>query len=128
MARFITVTVACDWDTCDVQATEGDGTVIEKTVAIDGKAPKAFLLCKPHLDLFEEVMLPLMSAGIKVEAPKKKTAETSTVDAEADLQCRVPGCGRPMKNRAGKAQHVIKAHGFENLAAYELQYPDSTID
>jgi hypothetical protein len=139
MARFVTVNVQCDWSICDAIAAEGDGTIVEKTVSIDGKQPKAFLLCKTHLDDFERIVLPLMAAGIKVELPKKqKGSGTSTVASPgassagaedgAFGECRVPDCGRPVKNRAGLAQHVIRTHGFEDLAAYEAMYPDSTID
>jgi hypothetical protein len=143
MARFVTVNVQCDWSICDAIAAEGDGTIVEKTVAIDGKQAKAFLLCKTHLDDFERIVLPLMAAGIKVEAPspgKKKTAAPSAAAAptvsssvgnghKSELfECRVPDCDRTLKNRTGLAQHVIRQHGFEDLAAYEAAYPDSTID
>jgi hypothetical protein len=148
MARFITVHVRCDWDGCPEIGEEGDGTIIEKTVALDNKQAKAFLLCKPHLDAFETVVLPLMQAGIKVETGNgrtKKSAQTSVAAsspgaAAADapspgnghkdeiFTCRVPDCGRSIKRRTGMAQHVIRTHGFESLDDYEAQYPDSTID
>jgi hypothetical protein len=148
MARFITVTVKCDFGLCDVAGEEGDGTVVEKTLSIDNKQARAFLLCKTHLEDFESLVLPLMAAGIKVETAPSKKSKTSSVGTvgtpastngagagSADsavgssrLDCRVPDCGRPMKNRAGLAQHVIRAHGFADLADYEATYPDSTID
>lgn len=143
MARFVTVSVRCDWGDCRVTAEEGDGTVVEKTVAIDNKQARAFLLCKEHLEDFEEVVVPLMAAGIKVDAPstgKKKTAAATsgapTVAApvngnghtQEQITCRVPDCGRSLTNRTGLAQHAIRTHGFEDLAAYEAMYPDSTID
>ena len=143
MGRFVTVTVQCDWSICEATAEEGDDTIVEKTLSIDGKQAKAFLLCKNHLDDFERIVLPLMAAGIKVDTVGKKSlkqtaaaaasavgspaAVSSSVDS-ATIDCRIPNCDRRMKNRAGLAQHVIKAHGFEDLAAYEAAYPDSTID
>ena len=74
MSRFITVNVGCDWSACDVIAPEGEGTVVEKTVALDGKQTRSFLLCKQHLEDFEEIVLPLMQAGIKVEAAGRRRA------------------------------------------------------
>lgn len=137
MGRFITVTVQCDWGQCDTQGIEGEGTVVEKTLSIDNKQARVFLLCKNHLDQFEEVVLPLMAAGIKVEAPvavgKKKAASpaaapasgTSTVvrTSDEEYHCQVDDCGRTLKNRTGMAQHVIRSHGFESMADYEERYP-----
>jgi len=140
MSRFITVQVGCDWAECETIAPEGEGIVIEKTVAIDGKQARAFLVCKKHLDEFEAVVLPLMQAGVKVEAPSSGrsrksngTSSTSTappvvVDeggSHPSLVCKIDDCdrhGRPLKNRTGMAQHVIKAHGYADLSAYEAQY------
>jgi hypothetical protein len=131
MARFITVNVQCDWALCEAIAAEGDGIVVPKTLSIDGKQGREFLLCKSHLDDFERIVLPLMAAGVKVENGKKSSAAPSTpagasaVDGDKPtLTCRV--CDRDdFKNNAGLSQHVIKAHGFENLGAYKLVHPDS---
>jgi hypothetical protein len=140
MARFISVNVGCDWDGCDVIAPEGDGIVVEKTVSIDGRQARAFLICKKHLEDFEAVVLPLMQAGVKVESPnsggRKKAAGTSSTSpapsvvvdeggSHPSLVCKIEDCdrhGRPLKNRTGMAQHVIKAHGYVDLSAYEAQY------
>ena len=108
MTRFITVHVGCDWPACETVAPEGEGIVIEKTVSIDGKQGRSFLLCKKHVDDFETVVLPLMQAGVKVE-----------------------GCdrhGRPLTNRTGMAQHAIRSHGYADLAAYEAEFgPVATV-
>jgi hypothetical protein len=147
MARFITVHVRCDWAECPVIAEEGTDEVVEKTVALDKAQPKAFLLCKEHLVHFEEILLPLLQAGIKVEnvSGKKQrstagaaagaapSAVTSPVDPgnghkNETFECRVPDCGRTINRRTGLAQHVIRTHNFESVAAYEAMYPDSTID
>lgn len=137
MGRFVTVTVQCDWSICDATAEENDGTIVEKTVAIDNKQAKAFLLCKTHLDDFERIVLPLMAAGIKVEAPKKqKSSGTSPSPAAAPaangnghkeqlFECQVDGCGRTLKNRTGLAQHVIRQHGFSDLAHYESDHGEA---
>jgi hypothetical protein len=141
MARFVTVQVQCDWAECPVIAEENSGEVVEKTVALDNKQAKAFLLCKEHLVHFEEIVLPLMSAGIKVEAPangsgkRSKTpaasaaapAVSSTVSGNGHkketFECQVDGCGRTISKRTGMAQHVIRTHGFDSLDAYEERYP-----
>jgi len=135
MSRFVTVHLGCDWDGCETIATEEEGTVAELTVALDGKQGKTFLLCKPHRDQFDEFVLPLMQAGIKAEAAPKAPAKRGTPRTtpapvpgtpEADsLVCKVEDCdrhGRPLHNRTGMAQHVIRAHSYENLAAYEAQF------
>jgi hypothetical protein len=142
MPRFISVTVQCDWTECETQATEGDGRVVEKVVSIDNKQARSFLVCKQHLEDFEAVVLPLMQAGVKVEAPSsgssrstRKSAGTSSTSAappvadengsHPSLVCQVDGCdrhGRPLSNRTGMAQHVIRSHGYTDLAAYEAQY------
>jgi hypothetical protein len=140
MPRFISVNVQCDWPECETVAPEGEGIVIEKTVALDGKQGRSFLICKQHLEDFETVVLPLMQAGVKVESPssggRKKTAGTSSTSTappvvvdeggtHPSLVCKVDGCerhGRPLTNRTGMAQHVIRSHGYSDLAGYELQY------
>jgi hypothetical protein len=148
MTRFITVHVGCDWPTCETVAPEGEGIVIEKTVSIDGKQGRSFLLCKEHVDDFESVVMPLMQAGVKVEAPssgKRKSNGTSSTSAspaaappaaDADgshpsLVCKVEGCdrhGRPLTNRTGMAQHAIRSHGYPDLATYEAEFgPVATV-
>jgi hypothetical protein len=143
MSRFITVNVGCDWADCDVIAPEGDGTVVEKTVALDNKQARVFLLCKPHLEDFDEVVLPLMQAGIKVEAPTKTrrspggngsgTSPSPAAagpgeprDPEQTIDCLITGCKRTgangLHNRTGMAQHVIRTHNYESLAAYEAEF------
>lgn len=154
MGRYIEVRLGCDWPTCDTVAPEGDGTVVEKTVSVDTRQGRAFLLCKKHLDDFEAVVLPLMQAGVKVEAKKRKTVGTTgngsgtSVDGpsspsspssprsssassssgsasseeEPGIVCLEDPCereGRPVKSNVGLAQHVIKSHGYKNLAAYQ---------
>ncbi len=152
MARFITVNVGCDWADCETIAPEGEGIVVEKTVSIDGKQGRSFLVCKKHLDEFEAVVLPLMQAGVKVETPSsgrsKKAATSSPAPSPVaddggthpSLVCKVPDCnrhGHPLTNRTGMAQHVIRSHGYADLSAYEAQYgpvasvprkPNSTVD
>jgi hypothetical protein len=140
--RYVTVHVGCDQDGCTVRAEEGDGTVVEKTLSIDGKRGKTFLLCKPHLDELEETLLPLMAKGVAVAETPRKGSRTSSgassgassggssssaplphdADVPDTMRCKVPNCNRPMKNRAGAAQHVIRTHGYENIAAYEAEY------
>lgn len=153
--RFITVNVQCDRDGCETIAEEGDGLVAPMTLSIDGKRGKEFLLCKPHREELDEVLLPLMAAGIAVEAPGRKTsaktsaAKTSVGGTVADdsssgssaqpppplpdhaevpdgLRCKHEAdgsvCGRPMRNRAGFAQHAVRSHGYKNLADYEAVY------
>jgi len=130
MPRYITVTVGCDWPECQALDEEGGDTVVSKTLALDNKAGKTFLICKEHLDELDEVLTPLMSNGIKVEAPAKKTRSTSASAApspaveekKTGIDCQVEGCGRNLKNGAGIAQHVQRSHGFESYAAYKLLY------
>ena len=74
MARYITVTVGCDWDGCDQLATEDEGTITPMAVAIDGKQGREFLLCKAHRDTVDEMLLPLMQAA------KPRPALTFTYD------------------------------------------------
>lgn len=140
MARFITVTVACDWGDCDVHAAEDDGRVISRTLSIDGKQAREFLLCKPHLDVLDEILLPLMQKGVKAEVPTngrsrkpagsgsgpRSTPAPVPGTTEGDsLVCKVEDCdrhGRPLHNRTGMAQHVIRAHGYADLATYENDF------
>jgi hypothetical protein len=134
MARYITVTVGCDWDECGLIEPEDSGLITGVTLSIDGKAAREFLLCKPHRDEFDEVVLPLMQKGVKVEAPAKATRagssrrptppEPGTPEADS-LVCKVEGCARgsqPLANRTGFAQHVIRAHGYADLADYEAEF------
>jgi len=133
MPRYITVTVGCDWPECPVEAAEGDDTVVSRTLSIDNKAGKTFLICKEHRDDLDEILSPLMSAGVKAEAPAKKARSTSaasvtpspasSTEAPATkngIDCKV--CGRLLKNGAGVAQHVQRGHGFESYADYKAQY------
>jgi len=132
MARFITVHVGCDWADCDAVAEETNGEIVEKTVALDGKQAKAFLLCKEHLTQFEAVVEPLLLKGIKVEAPTKRqrsaagsstrSAETSVTSGAVDEQLECLDCHRKLKNNTGLAQHVIRTHGYEDLAAYQAKH------
>ena len=138
MPRYITVTVGCDWPECTVEADEGDDTVVSRTLSIDNKAGKTFLICKEHRDDLDEILSPLMTNGIKADAPAKKTRSTSSVTPSAGapgadtalihrvtpagIDCQVEGCGRNLKNGAGIAQHVQRSHGFESYAAYKLMY------
>jgi len=138
MPRFIRVQLQCDWAECPTVADEGDGIVEAMTVAIDGKAGKEFLLCKPHRDEIDEILMPLMQKGTKVETGKRSTkngggatpatgqpspAATGGGQKRQEFDCQVPECGRTLHNRTGMAQHVTRTHDFESLAAYEMQYP-----
>jgi hypothetical protein len=136
MGRHITVTVDCDWPSgCDVHAVEGDGRVIPRTLSIDGKQAKEFLLCKTHLDELDELLLALMQKGIKVgtaaKAPSKggrSSGDTPTTPpgSSDSLICKadVDGrpCGRQLHNRTGMAQHVIRTHDYDDLATYEAEF------
>ena len=144
MPRYITVNIGCDWPECTTVAEEGDGTVAPKTLSIDQKKPREFLICKTHGDRLDEILLPLMRAGIAVEQATKKSGSssgrsrtstgTSTDDGSSDsgaplvgggIVCQAANCvrhGRPLANRTGMAQHVIRSHGYENLAAYEAEF------
>jgi hypothetical protein len=146
MSRFITVNVGCDWAECDVIAPEGEGTVVEKTVALDGKQARAFLVCKQHLEDLDEILLPLLQAGIKVEEPAKKKRSTAASsgngsgtspssaaagpgelrDPDQTIDCLITGCKRTgangLHNRTGMAQHVIRTHQYPSLAAYEAEF------
>jgi hypothetical protein len=140
MPRFVTVQVQCDWADCSTVAEEGDGTVEEMTVAIDGKQAKGFLLCKPHREDLDEVLMPLMQAGIKVETPKTRRSSPRSKGGNGSegegeekptgggagaqtFECQVKDCGRTLHNRTGMAQHVIRTHGFPSLAVYEERFP-----
>jgi hypothetical protein len=135
--RLITVQVQCDWAACPTIGTEGDGTVVPKTVAIDGKQAREFLLCKTHLEDFEEIVMPLMQVGVKVEqatvAPRRQRSTSPAVEGPTvarnffdKIDCLVENCDRKgnhgLSNRTGLAQHAIRTHGFENLAVYEEKY------
>ena len=136
MPRYVLITNGCDWADCEATAPEDSDVVTPLTLALDGKSGKTFLLCKEHREqLLDEILLPLMQKGVKAEpapkAPAKRGTPRSTPapvpgTPEADsLVCKVEDCnrhGRPLHNRTGLAQHVIKTHGFENLAAYESQF------
>jgi len=140
MPRFITVYLQCDWSECTVEAPEADGLVVERTLSIDGKQPRQFLLCKTHLDGLDEILTPLMQKGVKVEQPKRSTRSSagngsgpspSVVPGESrndedKIDCQVDGCDRighrGLTNRTGMAQHTIRGHGYANLAAYEAEF------
>jgi hypothetical protein len=129
MPRYIIVTVGCDWTECTTEGPEGGDVVTELTVALDGKPGRTFLLCKTHREQLDEIVLPLMQKGIKVEAPSRRNGSSRSTPApipgtpEADsLVCKAEGCnrnGRPVHNRTGMAQHVIRSHDFASLADYE---------
>lgn len=119
MPRFITVTVGCDWPECDTVGEDGGDTVVSKTLAADGKQAKTFLICKKHLDDLDEIVLPLLSAGSKPEAPRRNGG-IPTSESENSIDCKA--CGRFFKNGAGMAQHVQRSHSFESYAAYKLAY------
>lgn len=123
MPRFITVTVGCDWDDCTTTGVEGEGTVVEKTLSIDNKAPRTFLICKTHLDQLDEIHEMLMAKGVKAEgspSPRKNGTGTGTI-AAGGVECKE--CGRTdIKNKAGLAQHVIRSHKFKSLADYKAKH------
>lgn len=134
MPRFVTVYLQCDAPDCDAAAEEGSGLVFERTITMDKAPAKAFLVCKPHSDALDEVLVPLLQKGIKVDqAPaKKKTGGTPAASASGDpgagtgnghpaesFECQHDGCGRVLKNRTGMAQHAIRTHGYDDLASYE---------
>lgn len=131
MPRYIVVTLGCDWENCTNEATEGDGTVAAVTVAIDNKQGKEFLLCKEHREQLDEILIPLMQKGVKVESAKprsttgKGAAAPASGDgnqAEPDLVCREEGCHRQLKNTTGLAQHAIRSHGYESLDDYRSSH------
>lgn len=132
MPRFITVNVQCDWAGCDAFGIEGEDTVVPTTVALDGKTEKEFLLCKAHRDDLDQILLPLMQAGVKVEKTKRsKRSSPSSTPADGNgtdetvgsIECLHQGCGRDdIKNKAGLAQHVIRSHGYKSYADYEAQH------
>jgi len=134
MPRYINITVGCDWPECPVEAAEGEDTVVSKTLSIDNKTGKTFLICKEHLDQLDEIHAPLLAAGIKTDAPAKKTRSASSLstapspassapetrEKKTGIDCKV--CGRLLKNGAGVAQHVQRGHGFESYDAYKAEY------
>lgn len=128
--RFVTVHLQCDWPGCSVEAPEGDDSIGEKTLAVDLKAARTFVLCKPHQDTLDEVLLPLMQKALKSEAPSAPRKYTKRVGGgampvEGGLDCLVEGCGRHFDTNIGLGQHAIRTHGFTNLADYRAKYvPD----
>lgn len=133
MPRFITVHVQCDWESCDAVGVEGEDTVAPMTVGLDGKQEKEFLLCKSHRDTVEQMLLPLLQAGVKVERAKRTRRSSSSSSPSGNdngsdetvgaIVCLHQGCGRDdIKNKAGLVQHIMRAHGYENLAAYEAAH------
>jgi hypothetical protein len=147
MTRFVTVNLQCDWPECPVIAEEGDGTVIAVTLGIDNRQPKEFLVCKPHRDQLNETLVPLMQAGVKVEAKKTRktvgpagnvsgtsvdgpssssssssSSGSASSEEEPGIVCLEDPCereGRPVKSNVGLAQHVIRSHGYANLNEYK---------
>lgn len=140
--RLVTINLACDWANCDTVAPENEGLVTEMTLAVDGRAPKTFSICKPHRDLLEENLHTLLARGVG-EPPKKQAkrstssasggngngtsavAGSPTVPASELLSCRVPGCGRDdIGGNVGLAQHLKRKHdGMTREQYYEL-YPE----
>jgi hypothetical protein len=129
MARFVTVEVGCDWADCGTRAPEGDPEISTVELSIDRKQGREFLLCTKHRETFDETVLPLMAAGVKVTTnggAKRSTgpsAEPVHPDHPDANLCKAETdgvvCGRPIRKRTGMAQHVIRTHGFESLEAYE---------
>lgn len=143
MPRFVTVQLQCDWADCSTVGEEGDDLVTAMTVAIDNKAGKEFLVCKQHRETIDEILLPLLQKGVKVEAPSPKRKSPGSGAAPAtgqpspaaatgggqkaeNVACKVTGCDRTLHNRTGMAQHVIRTHNYPSLAAYEAEF--GTID
>ena len=145
--RFVDVKLQCGWPGCDEVGTEGDGDVITRTVVLDGKKPREFDICKKHDDELDDILRPLLEDGrlITEQSKNKKTpsprrgndsgtspSPPSSGGAGADdddLVCKVPDCnrdGEPLKSKVGLAQHAIRGHGFESLAAYYEMYPPSS--
>ena len=135
MARFVTVEIGCDWADCGTRALEGDPTITPVELSIDRKQGREFLLCLKHREVFDDMVLPLMAAGVKVaDGLKRATKSSAPVPADAgihtnvdSIRCRHEGCGRAdIKNRAGLSQHVIRNHGYASLAEYEERNPATT--
>ena len=134
--RLVTINLSCDWANCDTVAPENEGLVTEMTLAVDGKAPKTFSICKPHRDLLEENLHTLLARGVG-EPPKKQAKRSTpasggndngkaTVPVSELLSCRVPGCGRDdIGGNVGLAQHLKRKHdGMTREQYYEL-YPET---
>lgn len=130
MAREITIDWACEWPECAVRAPEGSDEVIERTITVDRLKPKTAMFCKQHNEDFDEFIMPILHRATPIDAPtptkrSKSSSGTGTTRAaqEGDeIVCREEQCerhGRPLRNRTGMAQHVIRSHGYESLAAYE---------
>ena len=126
--RLVTINLSCDWANCDVVAPEGEGLVTEMTLAVDGKAPKTFSICKPHRDDLEESLHTLLARGVgeaKKTPAKRSVAATpvgGTVPSSVDTACRVPDCGQPTKGNVGLAQHLKKKHSL-TIAQHDELYP-----
>lgn len=131
--RLVTITLACDWANCDVTAPESEGLVTEMTLAVDGKAPKTFAICKNHRDDLEEDLHTLLARGVAVEPTKKKSPVTRssapvagpTVPVSVEMTCRVPDCGQLCRGNVGLAQHLKKRHSL-TIATYNELYPEPT--
>ncbi len=148
--RFVDVKLRCSYnviDGCTETGAEGDDNVTTVTLQLNGTKPREIDLCKGHREaLVDDLLMKLMQEdGRTVEgaAPRRKSTKTSTGSAssagaggaggaegtEVDLVCRVPDCsrnGRPLKNNTGLAQHVIKAHGYADLASYRTDIMNGT--
>src|SRR5262245_63368361 len=123
--RVINVTLECDWPGCDVSGPEGGEEVREKELAVDRKQSRVFLLCKEHIDALDEILMPLLRRalpGTERLGTKKGTSRKPAL--EDGYVCKHPGCGRPIANRTGLAQHVIRSHGYKDLAVYEERFAE----
>lgn len=136
--KFVDVKLRCGYaqiDGCPEIGAEGDETVTTVTLQINGNKAREIDLCKAHREqLVDGVLMQLMRDGRPVESStssgsKRKSSKTSSGStpggaegaAPDDLVCRVPGCERgdvPLKNKTGLAQHVIRTHGYADLATY----------
>lgn len=138
--RYVDVKLRCSYaviDGCTETGAEGDDTVTTVTLQLNGNKPREIDLCKGHREaLVDDLLMQLMKDGRTVErstssASKPKSSKTSPGPASSgpagagdpdELVCRVPDCdrdGRPLKNKTGLAQHVIRTHGYESLSAYQ---------
>ena len=145
MPRTIEIRLTCDWDGCTVTAPEGEGSVVEKTVALDARKPRMFLICTDHLEELEGILLPLLQRGQTVGGAANGTAVASTPSSSTSssssstrkppvaYQCEheiEPGriCGRTIRGKVGMAQHVGRTHGYESLATYEQLHGLTPLD
>lgn len=145
--RLVEVKLKCGWQDCSTVGVEGEGDVLTRTVAIDSNKPREIDLCQTHSAELDELMIPLMQDGRLLNGSsgsssnrssnsKRKRSKTTTVEASSapqfdELVCQVTGCdrdGRPMKSKTGMAQHVIKSHGYANLADYYAEHSPSDTD